>query len=298
MTKKTKEAIKATLAIVLAVLAVILLWIYPLYESGKIVSRIEISPEDSIIDLPALPGDKMTIVTEDNIDLNGSYFKSDSARGTVILLHGLFDGCVSQIAKANALHEVGFNVVLYDQRAYGESKGEYRSGGYFEANDLQSVVSRLDLEDRLIRPTIVWGEDHGATAALRASQQERRIEYLILENPVVNGRDWQERVVAHDELSAPQLMLPLIWWWMKQKSGYEISIDETDITDAYAALLENKNGRLISVSCGTEGIPENDHVAELKALGGDWQILSCTEESDAGRYDKVLVRLQEMVGQK
>ncbi len=297
MTKKTKEAVKTTAVIILVILAVLILWIYPLNQSGKIVSR-----PDNVED--TLPGpqdydldvDTISITTEDNIRLHGLMIETDSALGTVILVHGLKTGLGSQLPKAAALSDLGYNVVAYDQRAYGLSEGRYRSGGYFEAIDLQAVVSRLDLEDRLLHPVIVWGEEHGGTAALRTWPNENRIDYVIVENPIANGRDWQKRIVKYKNLSAPNIMLPLIWWWMKQKSGYEIPVEETDISDQIAFAIEQKSDRFLGLTCGEDDQAANDYIAELIPMGGKWQIFPCHGESlFSGNREEILTLLAEML---
>jgi pimeloyl-ACP methyl ester carboxylesterase len=292
MTKKTKEAIKTSAVIVLVVLAVFALWIYPLNQAGKIVVRSEIEPP--IIDFAeeGLIFDSLSILTEDNITVSGMLFSANEARpdsevstagsqeahsirGTFFLVHGLYGGSWTQLSKARVLIKEGFNVVIFDQRAFGHTEGDNCSGGFFEGNDLQAVISRLDLENRIVHPVIVWGEDHGATAALRAWDEEDRIDYVVMENAVVDGRDWQKRIIKHKDLSAPNILLSLIWWWMKQDTGYEIPIDETDISDFYGTALERKPGRLLPVACGDEGIAANSYVAELQEMGGEWLIVSC-----------------------
>ncbi len=296
MTKKTKEAIKTTAAIIIAVLAVILLWIYPLNQAGKIIVRADEELQPAGVEEYGLAADSMTVTTEDNLKLSGLVFAADSARGTVVLIHGLFGVNSSQLSKVRAFVDEGFNSVVYDQRGYGKSDGKYRSGGYFEANDLQSVISRLDLEDRLIHPVVVWGEDHGATAAIRAWAQENRIDFVIAENPVVNGRDWQKRVIEHKNLSAPSLCLPVIWWWMKQESGYEIPIDDTDISDRFGMAVEKKPGRMLSIACGDADKAVNPYIDELVPLGGEWLVLPCPDGSLFEKHkDRLMFAIMEMI---
>jgi pimeloyl-ACP methyl ester carboxylesterase len=278
MTKKTKEAIKTTAVIIIVILAVFGLWIYPLNQAGKIIVRPD--QEEAPAANPdefGLKADTISVTTEDNIKLFCLYFGADSSLGTVILIHGLKESLLSQLPKAEALLDAGFNVAVYDQRGYGLSEGEYRSGGYFEANDLQAVISRLDLEDRLFHPVLVWGEEHGAAAAVRLWRNESRIDYIMAENPVINGRDWQKRVVEYRDMSAPDFYLPLIWWWMKLKSGYEIPIEETDITDRIGTAFEKMPGRLMVMACGDGGRPKNEYVAELVPIGGNWKVMPCSE---------------------
>ena len=297
MTKKTKEAIKTTAVIILVVLAVCMLWIYPLNQAGKIIVR----PDDTDTLPPdlekyGLAADSIAATTEDNIRLYGLYIYADSARGTAILIHGLPSGLNSQLPKAKALYERGWNVVLYDQRGFGKSEGKYRSGGYFEGFDLQAVVSRLDLEDHLARPVLVWGSEHGATAAINSWLREDRINFLVAENPIINGRDWQKRVIEYRDMTAPNILLSVVWWWMKQKSGYEIPIEDTDISEKMARLAENKSGRFVIVACGENGQPQNGYLAELTDQGGSWQIMPCGDEGlFEGNREQILNIIDELV---
>ncbi|MCP4709169.1 MAG: alpha/beta hydrolase, partial [Planctomycetes bacterium] len=199
--------------------------------------------------------------------------------GTVILIHGLSNGIESQLEKTKSLLEAGFNVIAYDQRGYGQSGGDYRSGGFMEGTDLQSLISRLDLEERIVRPLIVWGEEHGATGALRAWIDEDRIDYLIAAEPVVDGRDWQKRIIAQKDITAPDLYLPIIWWWMNQKSSYSINLDESDISDQFGILTERYPGKLLIIASGENDTPQNSYLSELRDLGGDWMIMNKGESS-------------------
>ncbi len=296
MTKKTKEAIKATAAIVIAVAAIFILWIYPLNQSGKIIARPERASQSAPQDQLGPSGDTVKMVTEDNLKLAAVFFTHSQPRGTFILVHGLFADGSSQWPKARALVDSGFDVFVYDQRGYGRSEGKFVSGGYFEANDLQSVVSQLDLQNRLVHPVIVWGEDHGGTAGIREWQQESRIDFVVAENPVADGRDWQKRIVAHRQMSAPDLLLPVIWWWMKQKSGYEIPIEETDISDQVRWAVAQRPGKMLLIACGNGDRPENSYVEKIKTLGGAWMVFPCTGESlFAAHQEQLLAAVMKMV---
>ena len=298
MTKKTKEAIKATAAIIIVLVALFLLWIYPLNQAGKIVSRPD---QETPMPDPAefgLAYDTLSFVTEDNLVLAGMALSAapkegdsgsapETPKGMVILIHGLFDGSYSQLEKAAALAEAGFRVIIYDQRAFGKSEGKYRSGGYYGGNDLQELLYRLNLEDRIVRPLLVWGEDQGGTAALKAwENDDSQIDYVIAENPIVNGRDWQKRVRKHDNRSAPDIMLGIIWWWMKQKTGYEMSVSNSDISDAFGTAIVDRPEKLLMITCGAGETPDNDYIAELKEMGGEWLILPCDSTSNLFEKNK------------
>jgi len=305
MTKKTKEAIKATAAIVIVVVLAFGLWIYPLNRAGKMVSSPDSDSTALNLDEYGLTGDTLHVITEDALNLWGMVFSPradsgsvDTVLGTFILVHGLAGGGSTQLDKAAALTELGYRVAVYDQRGFGRSDGEYYSGGYFEANDLQSAVSRMALEDRIVRPLIVWGEEHGATAALRIWGREDRIDYIVAEDAIVEGRDWQKRIRKVKDMSAPDFMLGLIWWWMKQKSGYEIPIEETEISDYFGAALVDRPDRLLPIACSDGETASNSYLAELQTFGTvDWLVLSCGDgETLFDRHrDTVLTAIQNFI---
>lgn len=301
MTKKTKEAIKASMAIVIAVVAILALWIYPLIQSGKIVSRVEIEDSDETADSISTV-ESFTITSEDNLKLACYYLPAsnkdvelvvDSSLGTVIVLHGLSDDLTERNEKAQLLSNTGFNVFYYDQRAFGKSEGEYCSGGFFESNDLQSVISRLYLEDKIVKPLIIWGKDQGGTAALRVWETENRIDFVIAEEPIIDGRDWQKREIARKDLSIPDFYLGFIWWWMKQKSGYEIEIEETDISDQFSMATELHPDNFLIIANGENDIPQNVKLAELREIGGKWIILP--EGDLPNNTDSAISRFREMI---
>lgn len=280
MTKKTREAVQTTLVIILVVIALFVLWIFPLNQAGKIVVRSDGEISEMSVGPAGLTGDTITIISEDNHKLAGLFFKTSTPKGTFVLVHGLFGDRSSQFDKVKVLTEAGFDVLVYDQRGYGQSEGKYRSGGYYEGEDLQEAVSLLDLKGLLVHPVVVWGEDQGATAAFRAWPQERRIDYVVAESPVAGGRDWQKRVVRQKNMSAPDILLPVVWWWMKLKSGYEISTAASNIDESYDWAVANKAGKFIVAACGSGQTPDNGYLSKLKDHGGNWLCLPCSDGTE------------------
>ncbi len=277
MTKATKEIIQTSAFIVAVAIIILIFWVYPLNQAGKINAPV---PTPDSAPTPAeydLAGDTVSFTTEDNLEITGWVFTADmdTAAGTAILLHGLMAGSWSQWEKAAMLHGHGFTVYVFDQRAYGASEGEHPSPGYYEASDLQSIITRMYLEDKITHPFIVWGEDHGGSAAIRLWPDEPRIDYVIAEQPLVNGRHWQNVMIDRKDMSCPGVMRGLVWWWMKQNSGHELSIEETDISDQFAMATEEYTGRLHIIACGSDRRPSDAFLAEMIGLGGVWHLLDC-----------------------
>jgi uncharacterized protein len=117
--------------------------------------------------------------------------------GTVIQLHGI-GGCKeSYIPFAGFLAQHGYNVLIYDQRAHGDSDGQYCTFGQYEKLDVSKFVDTLKKRFPKL-PVGVYGASLGGAVALQALAYDKRIVFGIvestfntLENVVVEyGRDY------------------------------------------------------------------------------------------------------------
>ena len=75
--------------------------------------------------------------------------------------------------------DAGFEGLLYDARASGESGGDKRSFGYYEAADLR--VASAYLRARGIRQIVCFGWSQGAATILMAAADLDDVRALILE---------------------------------------------------------------------------------------------------------------------
>jgi hypothetical protein len=77
---------------------------------------------------------------------------------------------------------------------------------------------------------------------------------------------------------------------MKIKSGYEMPLAETEISDAIGTASIKKPGHMLLIACGSDDQPANPYLADVKPAGGDWLILPCASGSslfDANK-DKII----------
>lgn len=264
MTKKTREAIKATTAIIIVLLAIYLLWIYPLHEARRIVAVDSRAKPWSWSDQILQQSDTISFVTEDNITLSGYRVGPDSALGTVILLHGLTGEADRYFEAARTLAASGYAVFAYNQRGFAGDSIGYVSGGVFEADDIQSFTSRLYLENRLVRPLVIIGFDQGGTAALQALSRTDRIDFVLAANPLVSGYDWVARRKDQKGMILPRFFYPLVWWWMKQDSGYEIDPDEVGVAGLLPQLTDKYAQQFGIVVSDSDGPPAK-YTKELKS---------------------------------
>ena len=98
------------------------------------------------------------------------------AIGTVLCCHGMSQNREQMLKWAESLWNSGFNVLLFDFRAVGESEGHKATGGFLEAHDVLGAVdyvaSRYDCAHHRIG---ALGFSMGGSAAIMAAAEEPRI---------------------------------------------------------------------------------------------------------------------------
>ena len=85
--------------------------------------------------------------TSDNLTLRGVWIPSTGSDKAVVILHGHNSSYDFDVYRAPALHEAGFNVLLFDFRANGRSDGKRMTFGYEERLDMFAAVNFLHARD-------------------------------------------------------------------------------------------------------------------------------------------------------
>ena len=113
-------------------------------------------------------GERVTLQTEDNIRLSGLLY-DQGGKETVVYLHNIGSAAGEDFYYAPWYWEKGYNILMPDNRAHGESEGNCASYGVYEGKDvnqwLQLICEKYGEDSRII----VHGDILGAAAALMAS---------------------------------------------------------------------------------------------------------------------------------
>lgn len=121
----------------------------------------------------------------DEIELSAliTYAKIDSAKGTIVLLHGIRASKEHFIRLSRNLANQGFNTVALDLRAHGKSQGIHCSFGVNEKKDIVALINTI-LENNTIEntPIGIWGQSLGGAVALQAMAIDDRIQFGIIES--------------------------------------------------------------------------------------------------------------------
>ncbi|HEY1462306.1 MAG TPA: alpha/beta fold hydrolase [Terriglobales bacterium] len=116
--------------------------------------------------------DDVSIVANDRIQLKAWSIHPRNGNGNaVLLLHGLGDNRAGMTGYAELFLRHGYDVLMPDARAHGESEGTAETYGFLERNDIRSWFEWLTFTQH---PHCIYGlgESMGAAQLLQALQTE------------------------------------------------------------------------------------------------------------------------------
>lgn len=125
------------------------------------------------------------------------------ARGTIVLLHGSSSCKEAMLGQAELLASVGYQTILYDSRAHGESGGEWATFGFFERQDFSRVLDEAERRfggRETLGPVAIFGSSYGGAVALQAMAEDGRVRCAVVESAFADlretVRDYQERTLG------------------------------------------------------------------------------------------------------
>ncbi len=140
----------------------------------------------------------------DGTILRGTYIADGrGSHQTVILLHGLYQNRMMCLPYVSIYRNLGYNVLLIDQRGHGESGGEHTDWGLSEIDDLTQWVQWLHERDGAMKIGL-HGISLGAAMALLYAGSERgdSLSFVVADssygNIIALGRE-KLRQAAQDE---------------------------------------------------------------------------------------------------
>ncbi len=130
-----------------------------------------------------LPYEDVVLTAGDGLSLKGWYLPAHN-RAAVILLHGYGGNRLEMLDRAALLAKHGYGVLMYDERASGESGGDQRSFGWLDVNDVPLALAYLQGRSEIDPQRIgILGFSIGGQIALRAAAQSDQLKAVIAEEP-------------------------------------------------------------------------------------------------------------------
>jgi len=142
-------------------------------------------PPDEI-DLPenyGLRAEAVEFQSGDGLTLRGWYILADNSVKTLIICSGVNGSLDADVHVAPWLHEAGFNVLLFNWRAHGQSEGEVVTFGFNERYDLIAAVEFV--KSKGAECIGVLGFSMGGTVAIATAAVYEDINALVVDSPFV-----------------------------------------------------------------------------------------------------------------
>lgn len=120
--------------------------------------------------MPPMNGERITLKTNDNVNLVGTYYQATGTTG-VLLLHMMPATKESWESFATKLQSAGFNVLAIDLRGHGESDGGANGYKNFSDADHQASIHDVEaavefLKSKKVSQISIAGASIGANLAL------------------------------------------------------------------------------------------------------------------------------------
>ena len=140
-------------------------------------------PRSVIKNVPAFPYDTLTLKTQSGIPIDAWYARTDSLpKGTVLLFHGIMANKGMLVAEASEFRHLGYNVMLVDLRAHGNSGGNTTTIGVREAEEVKLAFDYIRQEGE--KNIFIFGSSMGGVVVARAvARYGLKPAGLILEMP-------------------------------------------------------------------------------------------------------------------
>lgn len=165
---------------------------------------------------------QITLLTSDSIHLSAWLMKVPKAQGTVILFHGYASAKAALLENALVFNRLGYNALLLDFRASGDSEGIETTIGYKEADDVQTAFRYV--ESLKLHPKIfLFGNSMGAAAVLRAlSEYSLQPTATIIECPFGSMLEAVRGRVRSMDLPTFPISELLVFWggWQNNYSAF------------------------------------------------------------------------------
>jgi len=175
-------------------------------------------PKSQIVYYPVSTYDTVSFITKQNQKINGWWLKSDSSVGTVILFHGLSSNKGYALNEAYEFQSMGYNTLLIDFRAHGNSEGGTSTIGMKEAEEVKLAYDFIKMKGE--KNIILWGMSMGAVSIAHAVYEFRiQPQKIILEMPFERLQDHiRARARVYGFPDEPFGFLVTLWTGIEQ--GY------------------------------------------------------------------------------
>lgn len=171
--------------------------------------------------------EEIVIRSFDGTKLYGWWVEASPSAATVVVLHGVKKNRTDVIRTCLVLRRAGFNVLVFDGRAHGNSEGRFVTYGFFERRDVEVVLNWLTNDKAVDSSRIgLAGESMGAAIALQVAVADPRIRAVWADSPFASLRRVTEEFVQRITHLPSLVLNPVLWTTLRvanYRGGFDIA---------------------------------------------------------------------------
>ncbi len=131
--------------------------------------------------------EEVHLTTSDNVSIHGWLMTVDKPKGVVIFCHGNAGNISHRIDNLSLFAELGYSVLIFDYRGYGQSSGKpTETGTYLDGEAVYDYL--VDIKKISPEKIVVFGRSLGAAIATYIASQ-RKCGSLIIESAFTSVPD-------------------------------------------------------------------------------------------------------------
>jgi uncharacterized protein len=153
----------------------------------------------------------VTLTTDDSLKLDAWYVTVPNAKGSVAMFHGHGSKKSAVLNEAASFQQLGYNTLLVDLRAHGNSEGNTSTIGYYESEDVKLGYEYLQKAGE--KNILLWGISLGAATVTKAMNDYNITpSKVILEMPFGSLYEAVEGRIKMMGLPAQPISTLLTFW--------------------------------------------------------------------------------------
>lgn len=238
----------------------------------------------------AIPSQPVEITSHDGLRLSGRYYHRAEDAPLVICFHGYRGTAIRDFCGGAKLAlDQGYNVLLIDQRAHGNSQGRFITFGIRERRDCRSWVDWARERFGENTPMLLYGISMGAATVLMAAPDlPENVRGIVADCPYSSPTDII-RKTCRDMGIPPVPAMPLIRAAARLFAGFSLSeitaVQAVQNTDIPIMIIHGEDDRFVPCSMSAEIAAANPRIRRYTFPGGGHGI---SYMKDKARYHRLV----------
>lgn len=169
--------------------------------------------------------------TPDGLTLRASYIPAaQKSQRVVILAHGINHAREQMIPYARLFHDHGFNVLMPDARAQGESDGHRIGFGWPDRKDYLGWVNKVIGELGTDVKIVLMGFSMGAATVLAAAGEHlpQNVKAVVADSGFASIYQMAKTTLRRDYHLPANIIVPIADWLSRWRTGSRLSQERVD----------------------------------------------------------------------